>query len=316
MESITSVGIDASKDRLEVLIDRPDNRRHIYNNDKSGVSQLKKELGQGNYVIAIEATGRYEALVRHELEAAGYTVRVQNPRQVRRLAEGMGTSCKTDKIDAKVLAATALLCAANEPRSKEREALTDISRTIQSLKTEKSNHFKRMQVPGFSPVAIKSLKSVVAALNKQILKLEKEFVTLVKASSFAEKYRTALTVPNIGPVTARVAICELPENLHNWSIRQLSTYGGVAPLDESSGKKTLPSKLSKHKNVHLKAALYMPAMCALQRQKWAQDTYRRLVAKGLTHQQAIVPIMHKVLFHLVAVLKRGSAWEAEPPKKT
>jgi transposase len=316
MESITRVGIDASKDRLEVFIDRPSNRRHVFNNDERGVDKLKRELGQGNYVVAIEATGRYESLVRHALEAAGYTVKLQNPRQVRRLAEGMGTSCKTDKVDAKVLAETATLCAPNEPRSKEREALADVSRTIESLKREKSNHLKRIQVPGFSKVAIKSLKCVIAALNTQIQKLEREFVALVKTSSFAEKYRIALTVPSIGPVMARAAVCELPENLHGWSVRQISTYAGVAPVDESSGTKTLPSRVPKHKNVHLKAALYMPALNAVQTQEWARKTYARLMARGLKHQQAMIPIMHKLLFHLVAVLKRGSAWEAEPPKKT
>jgi transposase len=117
MNIITQVGIDTSKDRLDVVIDRPQNRRHSFSNDKSGVKALKKELGDGNYIIAIEASGRYEALARHELEAAGYTVRLQNPRQVRRLAEGLGTQAKTDGIDAQILARTADLCAPKKSSS-------------------------------------------------------------------------------------------------------------------------------------------------------------------------------------------------------
>src|SRR5579862_6692568 len=103
MKSITCVGIDASKDRLDVLIDRPQKRRLSYSNDKRGIALLKVELGGGQYIVAIEASGRYEALVRHELEAAGHQVKLQNPRQVRRLAEGMGTQAKTDLIDAQIL---------------------------------------------------------------------------------------------------------------------------------------------------------------------------------------------------------------------
>src|SRR5437763_5200082 len=102
MKSITRVGIDASKDRLDVLIDRPSNRRRSYSNDKRGVAALVSELEGGDYLVAIEASGRYEALVRHELTAAGHTVRLQNPRQVRRLAEGTGTQAKTDLIDAQI----------------------------------------------------------------------------------------------------------------------------------------------------------------------------------------------------------------------
>jgi len=104
-----------------------------FSNDRLCVAQLKSELGEGDYLITIEASGRYEALARHELEAAGHRVRLQNPRQVRRLAEGMGSQAKTDLIDAQILARTAELCADNEPRSKEREMLGDISPRANSL---------------------------------------------------------------------------------------------------------------------------------------------------------------------------------------
>jgi len=315
MKSITCVGIDASKDRLDVLIDRPQKRRLSYSNDKRGIALLKVELGGGQYIVAIEASGRYEALVRHELEAAGHQVKLQNPRQVRRLAEGMGTQAKTDLIDAQILVRTAELCGINEPRTKERELLGDVSGAIECLKLERSGHLKRIQVPGYAPEAAKALRRVAGALEREIAKLEAEFVRLVKASSLAERFTLAQTVPCVGPNLARIAVCELPQDLEKWSIRQLSCYAGVAGLDDQSGKKNLPPRVPKHKNVHLKAALYMPAMGLIMRHAWAKSTYSRLRTRGLTHQQAIVAIMHKLLFHLVAVLKRGSAWEAEPPKR-
>ena len=316
MKSITRVGIDASKDRLDILIDRPHNRRRSFSNDTGGIDQLKAELVDGPYLVAIEASGRYEALVRHELEAAGHQVKLQNPRQVRRLAEGMGTQAKTDLIDAQILARTAELCAPNEPRTKEREMLGDLSRAIECLKLERSGHLKRIQVPGYAPQAAKALKRVATALGREIAKLEAEFVRMVKASSLAQRFALAQTVPCVGPNLARIAVCELPQDLEKWSIRQLSCYAGVAALDDQSGKKNLPPRVPKHKNVHLKAALYMPAMGLIMRHAWAKQTYSRLRTRGLTHQQAIVAIMHKLLFHLVAVLKRGSAWQAEPPTKT
>jgi transposase len=314
MGSITLVGIDASKDQLDVLIDRPQRRRHVFSNDQAGIDRLKKELGPGEYLIAIEASGRYEAFARHELEAAGYTVKLQNPRQVRRLAEGLGVQAKTDGIDAEILARTAPLCAPNEPRTKERQDLTDVSRAIECLKRERSAHLARMQTPGLVAVVVKALRRVVASIERQIQNLEAEFVRMVKASSLAERYELALTVPRVGPNLARIAVCELPQRLEQWSIRQLSSYAGIAPLDDQSGKKNGPAKLPKDKNPHLKAALYMPAMGLVMRHPWAKTTYRRLRSRGLVHQQAIVPIMHKLLFHLVAVMKRGSAWQAEPQR--
>jgi transposase len=316
MESITRVGIDASQNVLDVLIDRAENKRLQVPNSLDGVKKLKAALGKGKFIIAIEASGRYEALARHELEAAGYTVKLQNPRQVRRLAQGMGIQAKTDSLDAEVLARTAELCASNEPRSKEREALGDVSRAIDTMKRLRAGYLRRAKVPGLCPVALKSYRSLIKMLGSEIKKLESEFVKLVKASSLKDRYRYALSVPNVGPNLARIAVCELPEHLDNWSIRQISAYAGVAPIDNSSGKRVGAPRVPKHKNVHLKAALFMPAMGAINRDAWAAGTYARLRARGLEHQKAVIPIMHKLLFHLVSVLKRGSAWEAEPPKRT
>jgi len=284
-------------------------------NSLIGIEKLKEQLVGGAYLIALESSGRYEALVRHELEAAGYRVRVKNPRLQRRLAEGLGRQAKTDGIDAKCLAETAKLGRTGEPRSKTRESLGDISRTIEALKKDRTGHLKRIQMPGFSQIAIRSLKATIEAIDTQIKKLEREFVKLVRKSPLADRYRLALGVEGIGPACARIAVCELPENLHNWSVRQLSSYAGVAAIDHSSGNCNPPARVPSHGNGHLKGALYMPAISLLASQDWAKKLYARLTARGLTHQQAIIAVMHKLLLHLVAVLKRGSPWQDEPPKK-
>ncbi len=313
MESITRVGIDAAQAWLDVHIERPHSKVRRYGNDLDGLGQLKVDLGPGNYVIAIESSGRYEALARHELEAAGYKVRVKNPRQMRRLAEGLGVQAKTDLIDARMLAETAELGRANEPRSKEREALGDLSRTIECLKKDRARHMKRMRVPGYSEVAIRTLKAVVKTIDREMAKLEKKFIELVKKGPLAERYALALSVQGVGPVLSRIAVSELPEKLDTWSIRQICSYGGVAAIDHSSGKRSSPARVPSHGNSHLKGGLYMPALSLTTTQKWAKDLYKRLTEKGRTHQQAIIAVMHKLLIQLVAVLKRGSPWQAEPP---
>jgi len=318
LESITLVGIDTAKDWLDLLINRPHSKKHRFPNDLKGIEQIKDQLGEGNYVIALEATGRYESLARHELESAGYTVRVKNPKQVRRLAQGLGQQAKTDGLDARFLADTAELGPDTQPRSKERESLGDISRAIECLKKDRSGYLKRIQVPGVNPVVITTFKAAIKTSDAHIAKLETTFVQLMKKkdtkSLLAKRYKLALSVAGVGPVMARIAVCELPENLHAWSIRQISSYAGVAAMDNSSGKSALPAHVPRHANSHLKGGLYMPAVSLIATQEWAKHTYARLRATGRSHQQAIVPIMHKLLFHIVAVLKRGSPWEGEPPK--
>ena len=85
-------------------------------------------------------------------------------------------------------------------------------------------------------------------------------------------------------------------------------------MDRSSGKHNPPARLGRG-NTHLKAALYMPAVTALRREEWAKNLYARLRQKGRTHDQAIVPIMRRLLTRVVVVLKRGTPWEDEPPKR-
>lgn|GEM_PF-4624005 len=85
-----------------------------------------------------------------------------------------------------------------------------------------------------------------------------------------------------------------------WTIPRASAPKGCVP---------------KHGNFHMKSALYMPALNLLIQKGRAAATYRRLLARGLTHPQAIIPLLHRQLFYIVAVLKRGSAWQAEPPKR-
>jgi transposase len=316
MESI-AVGIDVSKDILDVYIDCPGSAKRLrLSNDVKGIAKLKAALKGGNFLIALEASGRYEAKVRHALENAGFEVRVQNPRLIRRLAEGLGIQAKTDLIDAHLLARTANLCARNEPRSKEREILGDLQRTISMLKKERTAHLKRLAAPGFCPLAAKSLSQLVKAIDKEICALEKAFEKEVANTQLQETYKLCQTIPGVGPALARTAVCELPENLQNWTPRQIASYAGLAPLDDSSGKRQGYAKLGKHGNMHLKAALYMPALTLLSKAEWAKTIYRKLRAKGKAHQQAIVAIMRKLLLQLVAILKRGTAWQPVPTKGT
>ena len=317
MESITTkVGIDAAKDNLDIQIERAGGRQRLrIENKAAGFKKLVGMLEGEQCIIAIEASGRYETAVRRSLEKAGHDVRLQNPRQVRRLAQGMGIDAKTDRLDAEVLVRTIGICSSNEPKSEEREALADLERMVATIKRERSGHLNRLHVPGLALDVVTSLKRIVKALGKEIAVLEKELLKQIKASTLRAKYELALSIPGVGPVLASVAVCELAEDLDKWSGRQVASYANLAPKDNASGKRISASKLGKHGNMHLKAALYMPALNVMYRQKWANDTYKRLRARGLKHQQALVPIMRKLLLQITSVLKRGTPWQGVPPLK-
>lgn len=99
------VGIDVSKDRLDVAVS-PSGLAFDVANTHAGIDDLLSRLQAcGADVVALEATGGLETLAVAGLSAAGFAVIVVNPAQVRSYANAIGRRAKTDPIDAAVIAA-------------------------------------------------------------------------------------------------------------------------------------------------------------------------------------------------------------------
>jgi transposase len=106
------VGIDVSKDGLDVAV-RPSGKNWRVGSDDAGVVSLLSQLKEERpHLVVLEATGGYEVPVVAALGAGGIPLVVVNPRQVRDFARSLGKLAKhvlsvaegTDKLDAQVLA--------------------------------------------------------------------------------------------------------------------------------------------------------------------------------------------------------------------
>ncbi len=103
MESIT-VGIDVSKDRLDVAV-RPSGEAFAVERNAAGLEQLTIRLRElAPQVVALEATGGFETIAAAALAAARLPVVVVNPAQIRAFAKAIGQRAKTDPIDAATIA--------------------------------------------------------------------------------------------------------------------------------------------------------------------------------------------------------------------
>ncbi len=264
-------------------------------------------------VVHLERSGGYERLIARVFGECGIQVRLHNPLKARRLAQAVGATAKTDPVDAKGLAETGALLPVSPVKSAERQRLADLSRAIETIKRTRTQYKKRCCMPELDAAAKGAYKHVIENLTRQVKALEKDFLKKVMASSLAERYRIIQSVPDVGPVTTRISLCELPENVRTASTAQVSSFSGLAPIDDSSGKHTGPSRIG-HGNMRLKAGMYMSAVCALRHQPWAKALYTRLRAKGRTHQQAIVAVMRKQLVRIVSVVQRGTSWEKDAPE--
>src|SRR5512138_1388926 len=104
MTTSSYVGIDVSKDRLDVAV-LGEERGWPVGNTQAGIAKLVHQLQElGPALIVVEATGGYQRAVVEALFQAGLCVAVVNPARVRQFARACGLLAKTDKLDAQVLA--------------------------------------------------------------------------------------------------------------------------------------------------------------------------------------------------------------------
>ena len=123
-----SVGVDISKDTLEVAIHPAGESFRITNNPEGHRALIKRLKGFDIARIVFEATGAYHRLFQQALVAAGLPWVKVNPRQARRFAQATGKLAKTDRCDALMLArmGTALDLEPRVPASKTVEAMKEL----------------------------------------------------------------------------------------------------------------------------------------------------------------------------------------------
>src|SRR5690349_4444166 len=100
------IGIDVSKNHLDIFDSTLDRCIRI-DNAVSSLAGLVGRWAQDNAVVAFEATGHYDRLLRQALAAAGVRFARVNPGRARDFARAAGYLAKTDAVDARMLAALA-----------------------------------------------------------------------------------------------------------------------------------------------------------------------------------------------------------------
>ena len=231
----TCVGIDVSKDRLDVHL-RPSGEAFAVARDGKGLESLVERLAALEIsLIVLEATGGFETTVAAALASAGLPLAVVNPRQIRNFAKALGKLAKTDAIDAEVIALFAEKIRPQAPGSgSDAKALGELvarRRQIVEMIGMEANRRRRAA----DKRLVKKIDRHVAFLEKELADIDADIDTDVRASPAWREAEDMLTsVPGVGPVTARTLIAELPE-LGGLDRRKLAALVGVAPFNRDSG---------------------------------------------------------------------------------
>jgi transposase len=303
----TFVGIDVSKDWLDLHI-LPSNTRRRIPNTEEGCKKLTvmlKPLQPKN--IVMEGTGGYEKTVAVQLAQNELPVAVVNPRQVRDFARSLGILAKTDKIDAEVLARFAQQVAP-EPRfvpDQQRMELKELAtrrRQMIVIRGAEQNRLERTH----SNAARRSIQSLIRILDEQLKDIDDAIDHTLKSSPIWRAQDELLqSIKGIGPATASALIAALPE-LGRVNRREIASLVGVAPFNVDSGKKR-GKRMVRGGRPDVRKSLYMAALVACRWNPVIKAFYERLLADGKQKKVAITACMRKMLIILNAMMKQEYA---------
>ena len=309
----TFIGIDVSKQLLEVAAHEHNHQFRCANKTSAFPMLVAELIALRPTLIVLEATGGLERAVAEALRDAGLPVSVVNPRQVRDFARAMGQLAKTDRLDARVLAAfgAAIKPPARPIKTNEEHELDALAgrrdQLVGILAEEKNRH---------ASAATDSVRDEIQEhldwLTERIAELDQQLKKLLQSSArWQSKAQILQSTPGIGPVVSYSLLAQLPE-LGTLNRQQISKLVGVAPLNRDSGQR----RGSRHiygGRANVRKALYMAALTASRCNPVIKTFYERLRARQKPFKVAITACMRKLLTIINFMVRNGCSWRSAQP---
>jgi transposase len=313
------IGIDVSKDTLDCCLLTPDGktRDHAFPNDPAGHAALAawadRHTSGADARFGMEATGGYEDALACHLHAAGRTVSVVNPTRIKYAGVMRGRRNKTDKADARLIAAYTRDEAppAWSPPAPEVRELQALVRRRDDLRQLAAHEKARLDAPLLTPAARKSVARVVKLLGKEADAMQAAADALIAATpTLAADAALLASIPGVGTQTASTVLAELPALDRVPSAQAAAAYCGLSPREFRSGSSIRGrTRLSKSGNARLRKALYLPTLTAIRFNPVLKGFFDRLVAAGKPKMQAIGACMRKLVMLCYGVLKNRTPFD-------
>ena len=298
--------------------------------DQDGLASLVLELGTD--VRACVETMSGAIWVKDQLELYGWSVEVAHARKVRDVAP---LACKTDKVDARVLAelcrrelVPAIWVPSLEDRAiRERlrrrahlvKLCTSHRNRIFGLLTQfglriSSTHLRqpdamelleRRGVPSVWRHSVAEHLDQVDELQRRIRPIDQELAPLARSDPRA---RLLQTIPGVGPLIALTFASEIGEVERFSSPAKLVGYAGLAPRIIQSGERSATGRLSKAGSRTLRWAAVEAANQAWRESNPFHAHYRRL-AERLGANPAKVSVARKLLICSWHMLSRDQVFQ-------
>lgn len=298
------IGVDVSKDTLDIHINPIEKALKIRNNEE----EIIKFIGELDQLpvggIGCESTGGYEGLLKKLLKTKMYDLWVVDPRRIKGFMASKNYKSKTDKTDAKSIAQ---FISANQQDYKV-FAKTPEQEMVQALVNRKNDVIKylvsektRLIHPSHE-YCKDSIVNLIKTLNEEIKRLDLEIAKLIENSTdLSVKAKMLMSIPGIGKASAALLLSFVPE-LGQLSNVKIAGLVGLCPYENESGKYK-GKKFIKGGRPAPRKILYMCALTAIKYDDGLKAFYNRLIEKNKPFKVAIVGVMHKLIIFANALLK-------------
>ena len=304
------IGIDVAKAKLDVALRFNDGKTRIkvVDNTPEGflalVAWIKKQH-EGSVHVCMEATGIYWEAVAESLADHGYTVSVVNPAQIKAFGGSQLTRGKTDKLDAKLIAA---YCATHHPvrwepptpAMRELRALLGRRNALGAMLTQEKNrlYVSRESVRADIEAHLDFLTHAMAEIDRAIRqKIDDD-------PGLKQQYELLDSVPGLGEKTIPVLIAHYGAAQRFDCAKQAVAFAGLDPRQHESGSSVHgKTRMSKIGHTAIRRALYMPAMVVMSRTQWGRVFAKRLADNHKPPMVIIGALMRKLVQIAYGILK-------------
>jgi transposase len=230
MATSSYVGIDVSKDRLDVAVLGEKQGKQV-GNTQAGIAELVEwMLELQPELIVVEATGGYQRAVVESLFRVGLPVAVVNPARVRQFARACGLLAKTDKLDAQVLAVFGQRVQPRQYEGKSEAEKQLSALLVRRKQLEEMLKAEQNRLRTISPSLRGSVERMIAVLKEEKKRLDEQIrEAMHQQKAWQEQSEILRSAPGVGPVTTATLLAELPE-LGKMDRKKIAALVGVAPM--------------------------------------------------------------------------------------
>jgi len=237
------------------------------------------------------------------LEKSEVKVTLVQAVRVRQYARAAGILAKTDRIDAKVLAAfgSAMQPQPTSPLSAEQKRLRQYEaqrRQLSRILVAEENRLAQLSCTELRTLS----RSLISKIKTQIKTLDRGISDLIaQDQTLCVKAQKLTAISGVGVRTAALLLAQMPE-LGQLNRRQAAALAGLAPFNHDSGSVRGKRAIFGARPA-LRSGLYMAALSAARFNPILSSFYQPLRTKGKPHKLALTAVMRKLLLALNQTLK-------------